>query len=147
MQAAIYARISQDKRIGTQDEGASVQSQIDACTAFIEARGWTVGETYSDNDVSATSGAVRPAFERLLADSPPVVVAFKQDRLSRDLVDTLRLKGSGITGYLTDGGVLDFSTADSSMLTVIRTAIDEAEGRKKSERQKLATLRDARAGA
>jgi site-specific DNA recombinase len=144
--AAIYARLSQDKRQGTSEEGASVKSQIEACKRYISAKGWTLGETYSDNSISATSGAERPEFERMLKDAPSVVVAFKQDRLSRSLMDTLRIKGAGITGYMTDGGRLDFSSADSEMLTVIRTAVDSAEGRKKAERQKLATLRDAKAG-
>ncbi|APX03383.1 recombinase family protein [Arthrobacter sp. QXT-31] len=144
--AAIYARLSQDKRQGTSEEGASVKSQIDACKRFIKAQGWTLGETYADNSISATSGAERPEFERMLREAPSIVVAFKQDRLSRSLMDTLRIKGAGITGHMCDGGRLDFSSADSEMLTVIRTAVDSAEGRKKAERQKLATLRDAKAG-
>lgn len=144
--AAIYARLSQDKRQGTSEEGASVKAQVDACKRYIKSQGWTLGEIYEDNSISATSGAERPAFERLLKEAPPIVVAFKQDRLSRSLVDTLRIKGSGITGYMCDGGRLDFASADSEMLTVIRSAIDSAEGRKKAERQKLATLRDAKAG-
>ncbi|NUL43726.1 recombinase family protein [Cellulosimicrobium funkei] len=144
--AAIYARISQDKKVGTTEEGASTASQIDACRKFIKAQGWEAGEVYVDNSISATSGAVRPAFERLLEDSPSVVVAFKQDRLSRDLMDTLRIKTAGITGYLCDGGRLDFGSADSEMLTMIRSVVDSAEGKKKSERQKLATERDAKSG-
>lgn len=144
--ASIYARLSQDKRQGTSEEGASVTSQIEACKRYIKAQGWTLGEVYKDNSISATSGAERPAFEKMLKDAPAVVVAFKQDRLSRSLMDTLRIKGAGITGYMCDGGRLDFSSADSEMLTVIRTAVDSAEGRKKAERQKLATLRDAKAG-
>jgi site-specific DNA recombinase len=144
--AAIYARLSQDKRQGTSEEGASVTSQIEACKRYIRTQGWTLGEVYKDNSISATSGAERPAFERMLKDAPGVVVAFKQDRLSRDLMDTLRIKAAGITGYMCDGGRLDFSSADAEMMTIFRTAMDSAEGRKKAERQKLATLRDARAG-
>lgn len=144
--AAVYARLSHDKRKGTAEEGSSVASQVDACKAFIAAKGWTLGKVYRDDSISATSGAVRPAFEELLSDAPPIVVAFKQDRLSRDVTDTLRIKAAGVTGYMCDGGKLDFSTADSGMLTMFRTVIDAAEGQKKSERQKLATIRDAKAG-
>ena len=146
MKASIYARLSQDKRKGTVDEGSSVQAQVEACEAFINAKGWTLDKTYIDNDVSATSGAVRPQFEQMLKDSPANVVAFKSDRLSRDVMDTLRLKASGITGWLCDGGKLDFSSSDSTMLTLFRSVIDSTEQTKKSERQKLATLRDAKAG-
>lgn len=146
MTVAIYARLSQDKRQGTSEEGASVKSQVEACKRYVQMRGWTLGEIYEDNSISATSGAERPAFERMLKDAPAAVVAFKQDRLSRSLMDTLLIKNAGITGYMCDGGRLDFSSADSEMLTFIRTAVDGAEGRKKAERQKLATLRDAKAG-
>ncbi|QRQ79817.1 recombinase family protein [Glutamicibacter protophormiae] len=146
MRASIYARLSQDKRKGTSEEGSSVKAQVEACTAFIEAKGWTLDKTYVDNDISATSGALRPQFEQMLTDSPANVVAFKSDRLSRDVMDTLRLKASGITGWLCDGGKLDFSSSDSTMLTLFRSVIDSTEQTKKSERQKLATQRDAKAG-
>ncbi len=144
--AAIYARISRDKKQGTEDEGASVSSQIKACKEFITAKGWTLGEIYQDNSISATNGAERPDFERLLLDAPAVVVAYKQDRLSRDVLDTLRIKGAGITGYMCDGGKLDFATSDAGMISIIRSAIDAAEGEKKSERQKLANQRIAETG-
>lgn len=140
--AAIYTRISSDKS----GEAVGVANQLSACQDFIKARAWSVGEIYSDNDISATTGEVRPAFERLLIDCPAVVVAFKQDRLTRDPMDTLRIKAAGITGYLTDGGMLDFSSADAGMLTMIRSVIDAAEGQKKAERQKLRNLGDAKAG-
>ncbi|MGP9786520.1 recombinase family protein [Glutamicibacter sp. 287] len=146
MKASIYARLSQDKRKGSAEEGSSVQAQVEACKAFIAAKGWTLDKTYVDNDISATSGAVRPQFEQMLKDSPANVVAFKSDRISRDVMDTLRLKASGVTGWLCDGGKLDFSSSDSTMLTLFRSVIDSTEQTKKSERQKLATLRDAKAG-
>ncbi|MFF5793699.1 recombinase family protein [Paeniglutamicibacter sp. NPDC012692] len=144
--AAIYARISRDKKLHTEDEGASVASQIKACQEFIASKGWTQGEVYQDNSISATSGAERPAFERLLTDAPPLVVAFKQDRLSRDVMDTLRIKAAGITGHMCDGGKLDFSSSDAGMITMFRSVIDAAEGEKKSERQKLANQRIADSG-
>ncbi|WP_170287733.1 MULTISPECIES: recombinase family protein [Arthrobacter] len=144
--AAIYARLSADKRRGTSDEGKTVAEQVTACTAFIAGKGWTVGKIYRDNDKSATDGGVRPAFEQLLTDAPPVVVAYRASRLSRDVMDTLRLKAAGITGYLQDGGMLDFSSGDSTMLTLIRSVIDAADGEKKAEYQKLRNLSDAKAG-
>ena len=144
--AAIYARLSHDKRQGTADEGKTVDEQIAACKAFISAKGWELGNIYRDDSISATSGAVRPAFEQLLEDAPKTVVAFRSSRLSRDVMDTLRLKAAGITGYLEDGGMLDFRSGDSTMLTLIRSVVDAADGEKKAEFQKLATLRIAKAG-
>ncbi|WP_394938799.1 recombinase family protein [Psychromicrobium sp. YIM B11713] len=144
--AAIYARLSQDKRLGTDEEGKTVEAQIAECKDFILSKGWTIGKIYAENDISATSGAPRPKFEQLLIDAPKIVVAYRGSRLSRDVMDTLRLKTAKVTGYLTDGGLVDFSSADATMLTLIRSVIDAAEGEKKSEFQKLATLRDAKAG-
>jgi DNA invertase Pin-like site-specific DNA recombinase len=145
--AAIYARLSDDKRKGTSDEGLNVDEQIEACKAFIASKGWTVGKVYRDDSISATKeGVTRPDFECLLQDKPPVVVAWRASRLSRHVMDTLRIKTAGITGYLTDGGMVDFSSGDSTMLTLIRSAIDAAEGQKKAEFQKQANLRMAKAG-
>lgn len=144
--AAIYARLSHDKRQGTADEGRTVDEQITACKAFISSRGWKLGSIYRDDSISATSGAVRPAFEQLLEDAPKTVVAFRSSRLSRDVMDTLLLKAAGITGYFEDGGMLDFRSGDSTMLTLIRSVIDAADGEKKAEFQKLATLSNAKAG-
>lgn len=144
--AAIYARLSHDKSKGAGDEGKTVEAQIEACKAFIDRKGWTVGEIYSDNSISATNGAERPDFEKMLADKPPIVVAYRSSRLSRSVMDTLSLKTAGITGYLEDGGMLDFSSGDSSMLTLIRSVIDGADGEKKAEFQKLRNLRDAKEG-
>jgi DNA invertase Pin-like site-specific DNA recombinase len=140
--AAIYTRISTDKT----GEAVGVANQLAACKKFIQSQGWTVGKIYSDNSISASTGALRPDFEQLLADAPAVVVAYKQDRLSRDPLDTLRIKAAGITGYLTDGGKLDFSSADAGMMTMIRSIVDAAEGQKKAERQKLRTLSDVEKG-
>lgn len=144
--AAIYARLSDDKRKGSDDEGRTVAEQIADCRAFIVAKGWTEGKTYSENDVSATDGGIRPEFERLLADAPPIVVAWRSSRLSRDPMDTLRIKAAKMTGYLTDGGMIDFSSADAGMLTMLRSVIDQADGAKKAEFQKRRNLSDAKDG-
>lgn len=144
--AAIYARLSDDKRRGTDAEGLNVDEQIADCRAFIDRQGWTVGTVYRDDSISATKELVRPAFERLLQDAPPIVVAWRSSRLSRDVMDTLRIKSAGISGYLTDGGRLDFSSGDATMLTMIRSVVDAAEGEKKAEFQRQANLRDAKAG-
>lgn len=62
--AAIYARISSDP-MGTR---LGVERQLEDSRKLAHARGWTVAEEYVDNDVSAYSGAERPAYQRMLAD-------------------------------------------------------------------------------
>ena len=64
VRAAIYCRISQD-RAGA---GLGVTRQQDDCRALCERRGWEVIDVYADNDVSAYSGKVRPAWQRLIGD-------------------------------------------------------------------------------
>ncbi|HEU0205776.1 MAG TPA: recombinase family protein, partial [Pseudolysinimonas sp.] len=45
--AAIYLRQSEDVSEG-------ISRQRDRCTALVEARGWTLGLEYADNDTSAS---------------------------------------------------------------------------------------------
>jgi len=83
VRAAIYCRISQD-RAGA---GLGVTRQQDDCRALCERRGWEVIEVYADNDVSAYSGKVRPAWQRLIGDvqagNIDAVVGWHVDRLTR----------------------------------------------------------------
>ncbi|NSX39013.1 recombinase family protein [Pseudarthrobacter oxydans] len=133
--AAIYARLSSDRR-GT---GDSVENQIKECKALIASKGWTVGKIYSDNSISATTGALRHDFEQLLTDAPEVVVVWRQERLERGYHDALdRFLLAGCTGYTCDGQVITVENASSELMTRFRSLLSRIEGRQKSERQKLA---------
>ena len=59
----MYARISSDPN----DTALGGKRQIKDCQALAEARGWTVGEVITDNDVSATRAKPRPAYEQMTA--------------------------------------------------------------------------------
>lgn len=144
--AAIYARLSRDKTKGTDREGESLESQVKACTEWIERRGWTVGEVYRDNDVSATSGAVRTDFERMLLHAPPVVVYRHQDRLERGTGDLDRFLLAGCEGYGTDGSRATLETASGELMTRLQSIMARHEGRLKAERIQAASLRYAEAG-
>lgn len=144
--AAIYARLSRDKTKGTDREGESLESQVKACTEWIERRGWTVGEVYRDNDVSATSGAVRTDFERMLLHAPPVVVYRHQDRLERGTGDLDRFLLAGCEGYGTDGSRATLETASGELMTRLQSIMARHEGRLKAERIKAASRRYAEAG-
>ncbi len=63
--AAVCARISSDRN----DTALGVARQVKDCLALAEAKGWEVGEVFTDNDVSATSGRPRPEYERMMAPS------------------------------------------------------------------------------
>ncbi|WP_354403404.1 recombinase family protein [Micrococcus sp. UYEF12] len=67
--AAIYARISQDNRAGTSEEGASTAAQVEACRAYIARQGRDVGTVYVDNSFSATSST--PEGPQVTGGHPP----------------------------------------------------------------------------
>src|SRR5690625_2992992 len=100
MEATIYVRISQD-RLGDQ---VSVDNQQRACERLVEQRGWTVREVFVDNDLSATSGVKRPAFEQLLASNPEAVVCWHTDRLIRLTSDLERVIDLGVSVYAVEAG-------------------------------------------
>ena len=57
------------------------------CRKLAEQLGWTIGEEYVDNDISAYSGRKRPAYEAMLeeiaAGRRDAVVVYHADRLTR----------------------------------------------------------------
>lgn len=135
--AAIYLRLSEDDS-GT---GTGVANQLAECRAFIDRQeGWTVGEIYEDNSISATKDkTTRPAFERMLKDGPETVVVWRQERLERGYHDALdRFIFAGCTGYTCDGRTITFDMATDELVTRILSSINRYEGRQKVERQKLA---------
>lgn len=145
--AAIYARLSQDKKAGTDHEGESLEGQVKAATEWIERRGWTVGTVYRDNDISATSGANRPGFESMLQDAPPIVVYRHQDRLERGSTNELdRFLLAGCEGYGTDGSRATLASASGELMTRLQSILGKHEQRLKAERITAANLRIAESG-
>ena len=93
---AIYTRKSTEHALG--QEFTSLQAQHGVCKAYIQSqqhRGWV--EAYRSYEDAAQSGATleRPAMQDLLADVErglvDVIVVYKLDRLSRSLLDFVRL--------------------------------------------------------
>lgn len=93
---AIYARKSNEH--GLDQDFNSLEAQRELCSAYITSqkhRGWTqLAKVYVD---AAQSGGTldRPALQELLADAEAggidIVVIYKLDRLSRSLLDFVRL--------------------------------------------------------
>jgi site-specific DNA recombinase len=128
--AGAYVRISDDRAGGS----AGVARQERDCSQLADRRGWTITETYTENDTSAfkrrkiqlPDGSIalrvdRPAFRRMLHDLTighiDAVVAYDLDRVARDprdledLIDVVEGKNlptAAVTGSLdlsTDTGV------------------------------------------
>src|SRR4051794_33891211 len=93
---AVYTRKSNEE--GLEMEFNSLDAQREACEAYIvsqRAEGWVqVVDRYDDGGVSGGT-LERPALKRLLADVEAgridVVVVYKIDRLSRSMLDFLKL--------------------------------------------------------
>ena len=135
MGTVIYTRISLDLA-----DGAGVARQEADCRELAAREGLDVSKVYSDNSVSAYSGAVRPAFEQLLEDVKAgmvdTVIVWATDRLYRRLADLERLVDSlGETPVLAvKSGRINLATADGRMQARILGAVAQHEGEKKAER-------------
>ena len=91
---AVYARFSTDMQ-----RAASLEDQLRNCRRFSAQIGWEIldDHIYQDAALSGFGVEQRPAYQRLVANAlaavPPFTVILVDDlsRLSRDLVETLRL--------------------------------------------------------
>lgn len=81
--AAIYCRISE-----TDEKVDKVERQREVCEAFAAKHSYQVVGIYEDDGISAFKDVQRPRYEELVADAQAgkfdVVVAYRQDRFSRD---------------------------------------------------------------
>jgi DNA invertase Pin-like site-specific DNA recombinase len=133
--AAIYLRQSEDVAEG-------IVRQRDRCTALVNARGWTLGPEYADNDTSASKARGRgTAWARMLTAARSgridVVVAVNLDRLLRTQGDLLALIETGAK-VVTLEGELDLASASGEMQAAVLTAMARFEARRKGERQRRA---------
>lgn len=140
--AAIYARQSMDRH----GDGLAVTRQLALCRKFAAERGWDVSAEYIDNDRSATSGAERPEFERLLAARPERVVVWHTDRLVRLTRDLERVINLGVNVHAVEAGHVDLSNPAGRAVAKTITAWAQYEGEQKALRQRAANDQRAAAG-
>lgn len=79
MDCVIYTRVSLDRT----GEALAVSRQEQECRKLAKSLGLRVLQVYTDNDISATTGKVRPGFEAMLDAQPTAIIAWHQDRLLR----------------------------------------------------------------
>jgi site-specific DNA recombinase len=130
--ATIYLRVSQDKT----GEGLAVERQETACRELAERNGWTIREVFTDNDISATTGKRRPAFEALLLSSPERVIVWHIDRLVRLTSELERVLAIKANVHTVTAGRLDLSNPAGKAVAITITAWAQYEGEQKSLRQK-----------
>ncbi|SKI64104.1 recombinase [Mycobacteroides abscessus subsp. abscessus] len=147
MLAVVYTRISKD-RVGA---GLGVERQRDDCQQLADSLGWTVVQTFSDNDISAYSGKVRPAYEAMLAaleaDKAQAVIAWHTDRLHRrpielegfiDLCERKKIEVRAVKA-----GTIDLSTPSGRMIArmlgaAARHEVEHMIERAKSQKKQAA---------
>jgi len=154
---AIYVRISKDET-GTM---LGVERQEAMCRELIARRwGTNVKVTlYRDNNISAWSGAKRPAYNELRAaltrGEYDAVVCYGVDRLYRlvrqleDIIDALEANGKGDDGVPVEtvaSGNIDLSTADGRMLARVMASVAQNSSDKTSERTKATNVQYAEKG-
>lgn len=148
--AALYARMSKDKT----GEQAGVERQTAECRELAERRGVTIGHVLVDNDLSATTGKRRPAFDTLLElirrGEVDTIVVWHTDRLyrlPRDLEPIIDLAESRKLRFLTvASSEIDLNTASGRMVARMLAAASAAEVEHKAERQRSANEQRARQG-
>jgi site-specific DNA recombinase len=136
--AGIYCRISDDRSGG----GLGVERQRKNCVRLAAKLGWTVTDTYIDNDISAYSGKRRPQYERMLGDviagRISGVITWHPDRLNRSprelerLIDVLERHSVALQSVT--AGFLDLTTPSGRAVARTLGAWARFESEHKSER-------------
>lgn len=147
---AIYLRQSEDKS-GSE---AAVQRQESSCRKYADAKGWDTPQIFADNSISASSGKLRPEFERLVRamedGTITRLVVWHLDRLTRNMRDLTRVIEAGQTHRVNiacvHGVSLDLGDPTGVAVAQILTAIASMEVKHKGNRQKAANRQRAEAG-
>lgn len=132
----------------------AVDRQREDGVRLIALRGWTLGETFTDNDISAAGRKRRPGFDAMLdairAGRVDVVVSWSLDRLTRNRRDQLRLietcQRHGVNLALVRGSDVDLTSAAGRAVADILSATARMEIEQKSERQIRANRQAAERG-
>lgn len=118
--AVIYVRISKDR----EGAGLGVDRQRADCVALAERMGWLVVGTYTDNDISAYSGKLRPGYTSMMKSleqgHADAIIAWHTDRLHRsprELESFIDLcERQGLSVQTVRAGVIDLSNASGRMV-------------------------------
>jgi DNA invertase Pin-like site-specific DNA recombinase len=126
-------------------ERLGVTRQRRDCDRKAKERGWVVAQVFEDNDVSASTGKRRPAYEQMLdairSGRITAVVVWDLDRLTRrpiEIEQFIELADSHGVALASVGGDVDLATDNGRMFARIKGAVARAEVERKTARQKAA---------
>ncbi len=142
MDCVIYTRVSLDRT----GEALAVSRQEADCRKLAKSLGLRVVQVYTDNDISATSGKVRPGFEAMLDAQPTAIIAWHQDRLLRLTRDLERVIALNVPVYTVTAGTLDLTTPAGRAVARTVAAWSQYEGEQKATRQVAANVQRAAKG-
>jgi len=131
-----------------------VTRQRDDCLALAAARGWTVAAVLTDNDLSAYSGKVRPAYAQLLAGiragSFDAVIAWHPDRLHRSPLELEEfitiVEAHRVTVETVQAGQWDLSTPSGRLVARQLGSVARYESEHRGQRVRRALEQNAQAG-
>ncbi|MFD1830564.1 recombinase family protein [Streptomyces desertarenae] len=133
--------------------GLGVARQEEDCRALSARKGWDVIAVHTDNDVSAYSGAPRPAWQDLMEDvrngTVDAIVCWHADWLTRsprELEDVIDLADRYGLELATVSGEIDLATPTGRMITRMLGAATRHEAEHKAERQQRQRRQAAEAG-
>jgi site-specific DNA recombinase len=138
--AAGYARISSD----TEGKALGVTRQLEDCRRLADQLGWSIGQEYVDNDLSAYSGKRRPAYQQMLTDLADglrdAVICYHVDRLTRRPVEleqfVATVDAAGVRKVRFVSGDMDLGTGDGLLIGRIMAAVAANESAAKSRRMR-----------
>jgi DNA invertase Pin-like site-specific DNA recombinase len=149
MSTALYLRQSKDQN-GT---GLAIDRQRQDCLKLCDQKGYRDPVEYVDNDVSASTGKVRPAYARMLGDIEAgtigAVVCWDLDRLHRRPIELeyfIELADRHNLALASVSGDHDLGTGDGRMFARIKGAVAREEMDQKAKRQRRQAKQRAELG-
>jgi len=150
VRAALYCRISLDAT----GQALGVTRQQQDGEDLAKNLGWEIVEVYVDNDISATSGKVRPAYRKMLADADAghieAIIAWHADRLYRKAVDLGELvdvcKRNNVQIATVRAGSIDLTTPTGRLIAGLLAQVATYEGEAKADRWKRSVRQRREAG-
>lgn len=139
--AGLYIRVSTEDHAR---EGFSLPEQKTRLEDYCRAKGYEIGDYYTDEGISAKKGNYRPEFERLKEDIKNkkinTMLALKQDRITRSIFDweniiTFLEENNAYLDLVNDD--INITTSNGRMVSRIMMSVSQNEIERTSERTKV----------
>ena len=136
--AGLYMRVSTEDQAR---EGFSLPEQKTRLEDYCRAKGYEIGDYYTDEGISAKKGNYRPEFERLKDDIKNkkinTMLALKQDRITRSIFDweniiTFLEENNAYLDLVNDD--INTTTSNGRMVSRIMMSVSQNEIERTSER-------------